>query len=127
MLLHRFNPPKAHSIDHLLTGASRLDVAIKCSSGGSITVTHGWGGYSKKKGNHSHWIPMAKSHNGGSYGEWSGSSQWEGSTWSGAATIATLTIQGSETSDETPFIGTSSQWSSVRPAYAQVFPLFLVS
>jgi FtsP/CotA-like multicopper oxidase with cupredoxin domain len=42
--VYRFNPPKHREDKYYLTGASRVDVAIKCSSVGTfvVTATEGW-------------------------------------------------------------------------------------
>jgi FtsP/CotA-like multicopper oxidase with cupredoxin domain len=114
----RFQPPKAAATSYYLTGASRLDLAIKCVAGTTnITMSQGWN--NKKRGE-----KTTRKFWGDNAPRWGG--QWDGDGWSGSQTIASFVVSGTTqtTATHTPFLGTdswvstlASQWTSVRPSY----------
>jgi hypothetical protein len=105
---YRFEPPKAHQGRYFMTGASRIDVAIRCFAGMyNVTITEGWN-------------PL----NGTlSSVDDSVVTTWDGISWVGSQTVATLNVVDGEfggSSNSGPFLNNNGDtWASYRPAYLQ--------
>lgn len=97
----RFHPPKERLNYYFLTGASRVDLAIRCNNTGtfSITISEGWEGYSTEGAE-----PV-----------------WDGVGWEGAQRVASLEVtdDGDVSNHPSPFLPNGMQWKSYRQPYLQ--------
>ena len=104
--VYRFNPPKQREEQYYLTGASRVDVAVKCSSEGDfwVTATEGWTRRRRLQ------VTTGPTATGWSDGE---------GDWDGDQPLAVLRVRaGTGTvNDNGPFIGQNGTWPSSRPDY----------
>ena len=106
--VYRFNPPKHREERYFLTGASRVDVAIKCSSVGTWYVSNSEG-WSRRRRLQGTTLPTT----------WS-----DGSGWEGEQVIAALVVSNGNGTEPTtgPFtdsIAGVGTWASWRPDYLQ--------
>ena len=94
-----------------MTGASRIDVAIRCFAGVyNVTITEGWN-------------PLNGTLSVQSGVDGSVVTTWDGISWVGSQTVATLNVVDGEfggSSNSGPFLNNNGDtWASYRPAYLQ--------